>query len=500
MNMTMRNTAKILLQKISFFLNRATHYTLLLIIPAWAPKYFTLTRSWEFLIIFLYIIFLAGQWYLLGKEIDHRFKIYFRVNSSIDRVIYRLILGYIFMIFFFCLVSYVPTAMIRHFYWGFWIVFGLFYSWPTRGKIIEESVSQQFGEFKFLDSFEKTLLLLVIIFFIVSLPAFPQFNDTNHLRAVLDSSTRLSSQFWNFFKVNYYLFRKYPNIYYMAIGVHFYVVGLGLFLLASYGILRVFFHRRIALLGVFALISSWSYSKILESNPHYALTTTFVVLWIWSLVWALKSSTYRSGLLLGMLSYLGVMIDISFLWLIFIQFLLIFVFLKDKTRWFKLQLLKYSFFGILLAIIIFFTEDIPIFSSFSFQYNLWPSLLVSFKSKSFYIVSLVGFSLLLVRFLGGKKHFNKIVILMEERMLIIVLSVLILFLYSMIINAQLMGGFSLIWMFSFLSLLPIGWIFESMTQSRSKRNMIYVFYILVCLLDSHVEGRVKIFLKIFNGT
>jgi hypothetical protein len=40
-----------------------------------------------------YIMFMGGQWYLLGKEIDHRLKIYFRANSSIDRVLYRLIIG-----------------------------------------------------------------------------------------------------------------------------------------------------------------------------------------------------------------------------------------------------------------------------------------------------------------------------------------------------------------------------------------------------------------------
>jgi hypothetical protein len=57
----------------------------------------------------------------------------------------------------------------------------------------------------------------------------------------------------------------------------------------------------------------------------------------------------------------------------------------------------------------------------------------------------------------------------------------------------------MIWVLSFLSLIPIELIFQSISRLRSKRNMIYLIYILICLLDSHFEGRVKIFLKIFNN-
>ena len=43
--------------------------------------------------LLVYLIFMIGQWYLLGKEIDHRLKIYYRVNSSMDRTVYRIFTG-----------------------------------------------------------------------------------------------------------------------------------------------------------------------------------------------------------------------------------------------------------------------------------------------------------------------------------------------------------------------------------------------------------------------
>ena len=56
----------------------------------------------------LYITFIVCQWFLLGKEIDYRLKIYFRVNSSMDRVAYRLLLGMCFFILYFNVISFFP--------------------------------------------------------------------------------------------------------------------------------------------------------------------------------------------------------------------------------------------------------------------------------------------------------------------------------------------------------------------------------------------------------
>jgi hypothetical protein len=53
------------------------------------------------------------------------------------------------------------------------------------------------------------------------------------------------------------------------------------------------------------------------------------------------------------------------------------------------------------------------------------------------------------------------------------------------------------WILALLSLIPIEILFQTLSKLRSSRNMIYLIYILICLLDSHFEGRLKIFLKMF---
>ena len=67
----------ILIEKSKFFLNRAVSYFSFLLIPVWIQKTLELNFLTQALIMLLYMLFMAGQWYLLGKEIDHRLKIYF---------------------------------------------------------------------------------------------------------------------------------------------------------------------------------------------------------------------------------------------------------------------------------------------------------------------------------------------------------------------------------------------------------------------------------------
>src|SRR5690606_35595065 len=144
--------------------------------PVWVHKLLEINLFTQSLLMLAYLLFMAGQWYLLGKEIDHRLKIYFRANSSIDRVLYRVIIGNATMVLVFNIMSFIPESIVRHFFWGFFGVLGLCYSWPTRAKIIVESVSTQFTEYKYLDSFEKTVLFLILAMFLASMPSFPFLN------------------------------------------------------------------------------------------------------------------------------------------------------------------------------------------------------------------------------------------------------------------------------------------------------------------------------------
>ena len=79
-------------------------------------------------------------------------------------------------------------------------------------------------------------------------------------------------------------------------------------------------------------------------------SSTYSLLWIWTTLWVLIS-TYRSGFL-GLVNYLSVVIIVYFCR--FLQLgLLYFFFLKEKTSWYKKQMVKYSLFGI-FAVFLFF--------------------------------------------------------------------------------------------------------------------------------------------------
>ena len=194
--------------KSKFFINRTFSYFSFLLLPVWIQKSLELNIYIQALLMLFYMLFMTSQWFLLGKEIDHRLKIYFRANSSIDRVTYRIVIGSTFTIIIFNLFSFLPDSMVKHFFWGFWVVLGLYYSWPTRGKIIRESVSTQFSEYRFLDSFEKTVLFLAALVFLVSIPNFPYFENLDSLKLVIDPDEKISQQLWNFLQISYFPFTQ----------------------------------------------------------------------------------------------------------------------------------------------------------------------------------------------------------------------------------------------------------------------------------------------------
>jgi hypothetical protein len=252
--------------KYKFFINRVVTYFSFLLIPLWIQKTLQLNLFFQTIVLLFYMVFMGGQWYLLGKEIDHRLRIYYRANSSMDRFLYRLIMGSVVMMMFFNIVSYLPDQVIEYIFWGFFVLLGLFYSWPTRGKIIEESMSDQFSEFKFLDSFEKTVLYLTIAMFVVSLPEIPLFQNIDALKLYFDPQEKIHMQQWSFLTVNYIPFMKYPKLFNLAWSYHFYFYGLSFYLVAVYGILRFFVSRRLSILGIFAAVSTWSLPKMLDAD------------------------------------------------------------------------------------------------------------------------------------------------------------------------------------------------------------------------------------------
>lgn len=500
MENTLVNNSNIFKLKWKFFTFRVVSYFSFLLIPVYVQKDLHIHPAGMAAMMTLYILFIVSQWFLLGKEIDHRLKIYFRVNSSIDRVVYRLLLGMFFFILLFNLINLLDSTWIYNSYWITWAILGLFYSWPTRGKIIQESVSSNFGEFRFLDNFEKTLVGLTLIMFVFSLPDLPPLVNIEMLKLYFDPLEKMGNPMWNFLLINFYPFKSYPELFRLAWSLHFYIVGMGLFLLVFYAFLRFFVSRRLSLLGVFALVSSWSFSKTLTNNIEFSMLTTYSLIWIWTLLWVTKSSTYRAGLFMGLVSFWGTLLNPNFAILVFFQVgFLVLVFLRDRTHWFKRQLLKYALFGVVLTILRLLSHSDVLDPLHSFDLGITKQVAREMDRKGFYILSIFGFIVFLIKYYRPNILVLKEFQVERESMGIFLISISIYILFSLFWDDSLIAGFGMMWPLAFLSLIPLELLFQSLSRVRSSRNMIYLIYILICLLDSHFEGRVKVFLKIFNN-
>ncbi len=499
MDKTLVKKSDILKVKYKFFINRLVTYFSFLLIPLWIQTTLEMNLALQSVILVLYILFIGGQWYLLGKEIDHRFGIYYRANSSMDRILYRVVLGNIFVMLFFNLVALVPDPFIKYIFWGFYGSLGMFYSWPTRGKIIEESMTGQFSEFKFLDSFEKTVLFLTVLISICSIPEIPLFENIEALKLYFDPSEKIHTIIWKFLEINYLPFNSYPQLYNLAWSYHFFFNGLSIFLLSFYALSRFFLSRRLSILAIFSVVSTWSLPKIVGSNIIMAYTTTFLVLWVWSFLWSVKSSTYRSGLFTGLVLAFGTMLDIHYIFLLPTSLLSIYyIFLKKETLWYRKQWLKYNALGVFVTLLVSLThfEMGKMFSGESFEYirTIVGELIYR---KAFYILSFFGVVLVSCYKLRIMKKYLAFVTFDRERLDQLLFCFLVIILFGLIFSSIYINGFSLLWMIAFLSLIPLEWIFQSISRLRSKRNIIYTLYILVCLLDSHLEGRIRIMGKLF---
>lgn len=501
MEETLVKNSTIFWEKSKFFLQRFITYFTFLLLPIWIQKSIEINIFVQSLMMLAYLLFMAGQWYLLGKEIDHRLKIYFRANSTIDRVLYRLIIGSSTMIIIFNLMSFIPESVVRHFFWGFFVLIGLFYSWPTRGKIIEESVSTQFTEYKYLDAFEKTVLFLTIALFMTSMPSFPFINNLETFKLIVDPDERMNAQLWSYLSMNFFPFQRFPHLMNLGWSMYLYFVYGAFYLSSFYGVLRFFVSRRLSIFGVFALVSTWSFSVFLKRDIYACATTTFSLIWVWSILWSIKSSTYRSGLMYGLLCYSGVVLNYNFLFLFPIGLsLLYFSFLKEGTDWFRTQFVKYTFLGVFLILITLITHiDLSFFDQTLSFNELWSYVTLVLKRKAFYALSGIGLiSLFIVLIKPNWKILSSLSIDYVRIKEFSVLALVIL-LGGLLLEKDLVRSFGFLWFIVFLCILPLEWIFQSISRLRSRRNFIYMVYVLLCLLDSHFEGRIRIIYNFYKS-
>lgn len=485
--------------KSKFFINRIFMYFSFLLVPILIQNGNTFSFFAQSNILIIYLIFMVGQWYLFGKEIDHRFKIYFRVNSSMERIVYRVFMGSMAMLFLFNFFYLFPESMTKYLFWGFFGLFGLFYSWPTRGKIIEDSMTDQFGEMKFLDSFERTVFVLSVITFLVSLPELALFENIEALKLYFDPNEKVSHLLWNYLSVLYHPFSAYPKLYNLIWSFHFYFISMGLFVTAFYGMLRHFFSRRLSILGLFALLSSWSYARALNTDYFFSFTTTIPLLWTWAVLWTTRSGTYRSGLFTGLMCSFAVLANVLNIVLLPITICMFyFVFLKEYTEWYRRQWIKYNLLGVFIASLILLsqahTAQFMKLSQLSFLFDQIGELIYR---KAFFVIAPLGLLLCLILFLKSMKPRLNFLNFDLAKLKEILICFLVVLFVGLFINPQFLAGFSLIWILVFFSLVPLEWIFQSISRLRSKRNLIYALYILVCILDSHLENRIRVIGKIF---
>jgi hypothetical protein len=501
MENTLEKNSNIIWEKSKFFVNRAVIYFSFLLLPVWIQKTLEVNIFVQSLMMMLYLLFMMGQWYLLGKEIDHRLKIYFRANSSIDRILYRVIIGNATMMVIFNLMSFIPESIVRHFFWGFFVVVGLFYSWPTRGKIIEESITAQFSEYKYLDAFEKTVLFLTVAMFFASMPSFPFLSNLETFKLLVDPEEKMNVQLWNYLQMNFFPFQRFPHLVNLGWSMHLYFVSFGLYLIAFYGILRFFISRRLSILGLFALVSTWSFSLFLKKDIYSCATTTYSILWVWSILWCIKSSTYRSGLMYGLLCYTGVVLNYNHIFLFPIGLaLLYYSFLKESTEWYRQQFVKYTSLGMFLIVATLITHiDLRFFeSAMSWsQFNGYLSSLL--KRKAFYSLSFIGIVTLFTMILKPKRKLLASLTIDTLRLKELSFLALCLVVLSLVVEKDLTQSFGMLWFVVFLCILPLEWIFQTISRLRSRRNFIYALYVIVCLLDSHFEGRIRMVYNFYKS-
>jgi hypothetical protein len=266
-------------------------------------------------------------------------------------------------------------------------------------------------------------------------------------------------------------------------------------------VVRFFLSRRLSILGVFATLSTWSWSILLQKYPFSILLTCFPILWIWGLLWAAKSSTYRAGLMFGLLCYMGTLLNYHFFALFPIGLMILILWqLRDETSWYKRQFLRYNSIGIICCVTIFVYHIDLHFSGHGWNLNGFYLFLINFlQRKSFFILSILGLGILAAIYTPQSR--NKVTLHLDKnRLTHLLTAVVIILIVGLAFDKNLLRGFGLLWFVSFLSLLPLEWIFQSISRFRSKRNFIYVIYILICLLDSHFEGRVRRTAKFFQST
>src|SRR5690606_24091862 len=144
----------------------------------------------------------------------------------------------------------------------------------------------------------------------------------------------------------------------------------------------------------------------------------------------------------------------------------------------KKQWLKYTLMGSVLSVVTVLTHlDFSNFFNPATLMDFYASFVDLIEVKAFY--ALFPFGILAIAaymIFSEEKYFEHFVI--EKVKLYELISLLGALLFvGLLFDAKIISSFFLMWLLSFLGLIPLEWIFRSISRLRSKRNIIYVIYI-----------------------
>lgn len=471
------------LKKVIFFISRVIFFGCALVLPLYFEKLHSLHKIYGYLLVVSYFIFITMNWYVWGKEINYRFKVYARANSSVDRILERILLGSVVSIFILSCISMFSRFDESVLYWGFWSLAALFFSYPTKRRIIDRKISFEFSELKFMDGFEKVIFGIIIIVFLVSVPNFPIFHGTDAIKVYLDPGELIHDQLWAFYDLILFHGKEITGSNNFSYFYFTYLLFFGFFVLSFYCILRFKFTRKVALIGTLSIVCTRYLYYLLFNHVSDLLTTAIMMILCWVFLWSLKSSTYRSGLLMGLIGYFCLLVNIKMLLL---HAALTIVFLiykfKESSFWFLKQFIRYTLVGATLTILTLllhhgFQVSINILNFYEFidQFK------IIFTSKSFFILAIPGI-LILFFDLISKKDFE-----LFKIFIFLVLAII----WGLIFEIGAVRSFFIVALISFVCMLTLDKILSKVSINKSHQNLIILFYVVMCMMDSSIEYRVK---------
>lgn len=435
--------------------------------------------------------FLGYNCYFLGLYLDYVFKIYYHLNSSLDRMIYRIIFGSSLLAFIYSFFSAIFGQSSTIYLTYSLIIINLIFSiYPTTAKLIFSSMSSNLGELKHLDKVEKMLLGIFLIYFICSIPNI-QFVDISGYNSFLTL---------DFFHQNFIFARDLFNrisTQTQLLGYFYFFLG-GMYYLIAYSFFRFFFSRRVALIGILALVSNWNLIKLVYGDFTVYGTALYLLSFLWGVIWVGSSKSYRTNLFFGMIlalsSHHQFLISLSFF---IIGLSSIFLTSGLRTTWAKLQSLKYMSFGLVLTLI-FWTVDFFNSGKYESQANLFFSFNNFFK-KSFNILGILGSILFLIFYIGAKTgYIQKVVSFLNHSHYLFFSMIFTLVVWFSSNGGSYFDISSFLYFIIVLFSLPIlELVLNTFGFFHPKRNLIFFLYILFAILDSHLESRIKTLISIF---